>query len=391
MSWNFDEVPSREGTNSIKYDLRKETFGSESVIPMWVADMDFKTPDFIIDALRTRLDHEILGYSFRPSEYFDSLISWINRRHNWQIEKEWIQFTPGIVPALNFATLAFSEPGDSIIIQPPVYHPFYPAVEAHGRKLIHNLLTEAEGNWEMDFESLRKCAAGGPAMLVLSNPHNPVGRAWTREELKALVDICIENNVIILSDEIHCDLVMPGYRHTPVASISKEAADITVTCVAPSKTFNLAGLSTSSVIISNPELRKKFHRVTESLHIGLGNIFGNAASVAAYRHGDEWLDQLLSYLSSNAKYIAEVCGNYIPSITPVRLEATYLQWLDCRKLGMTGKELSNFFVFNAGVGMNEGSTFGPGGEGFMRMNIACTRKTLEKAMVQIETAVNKLS
>lgn len=390
MTWNFDEVPSREGTNSIKFDLRKETFGSPAVIPMWVADMDFRTPGFIIEALKARLDHEILGYTFRPENYFSSIINWLERRHNWKIKKEWICFSPGIVPAINFCTLAFTAERDNIIIQPPVYHPFYPAVESHKRKLVYNPLTENDGNWEMDFDSLKKCAETKPRMIIISNPHNPVGRAWSREELTELVDICLRNNIIILSDEIHCDLVMPDYKHTPVASISPEAASITVTCIAPSKTFNLAGLSTSSVIISNPELKKRFTGVTENLHIIGGNIFGNEASVEAYSKGDEWLDSLLDYLRSNAGYISDYCRNFVPDIIPVRLEATYLLWLDCRKFGMTGKELHEFFVFNAGVGMNEGSTFGPGGEGFMRMNIACPRKTIIKAMEQIESAVNSI-
>ncbi|MGD0582852.1 MAG: PatB family C-S lyase [Bacteroidales bacterium] len=390
MSWNFDNVPVRDGTNSIKFDLRKETFGAEDVIPMWVADMDFSTPDFIINALKKRLDHEILGYSFRPYSYFESIINWLNERHNWHVEKEWICFSPGIVPALNFCTLAFTSPGDYIVIQPPVYHPFYPAVELHGRKLLFNRLTENDGNWEMDPGSLLECAGKKPPMIIISNPHNPVGRSWSGEELARLVKICIENNILILSDEIHCDLVMPDYRHTPVATISPEAAEITITCVAPSKTFNIAGLSTSSVIISNPVLRKKFLTVTENLHIGGGNIFGAEASVAAYTYGKEWLDELLVYLDSNARYISEYCRNYIPYIIPSRLEATYLQWLDCRKMGMTGKELNKFFIHTAGIGMNEGSTFGPGGEGFMRMNIACPRKTLSMAMEKIEAALNSI-
>jgi cystathionine beta-lyase len=390
MSWNFDNVPDREGTNCIKFDLRKETFGVPGVIPMWVADMDFSTPDFIINALKRRLDHEILGYSFRPQSYFSSIINWLNNRHNWEIEKEWICFSPGIVPALNLCTLAFTSPGDGIIIQPPVYHPFYPAVESHGRKLVLNRLVENDGNWEMDFESLLECARNKPPMIIISNPHNPVGRAWSREELTQLVQICHQNKILILSDEIHCDLIMPDYKHTPIASISPEAADITITCVAPTKTFNLAGLSTSSVIIINPDLRKKFLTVTENLHISGGNIFGAEASVAAYTNGSEWLDELLVYLDSNAHYISEYCSSYMPYIVPARLEATYLQWLDCRKLGMTGKELHKFFVFTAGIGMNEGSTFGPGGEGFMRMNIACARKTLTMAMEQIEAAINSI-
>jgi cystathionine beta-lyase len=390
MDWNFDETPPREGTNSIKYDLRKETFGNPGIIPLWVADMDFCTPPFIIDPLRKRLEHEILGYSFRPSQYFTSIIEWQARRHNWNIEKDWITFTPGIVPALNMCTLAFTSPGEHIVVQPPVYFPFFSAVEAHGRKLAFNNLSEYNGEWEMNFEDLENIALTRPRMIIISNPHNPVGRAWSAEELSILAEKCLRNNILILSDEIHCDLLMPDYKHTPVATLSPAIADITITCIAPSKTFNLAGLSTSSVIISNPSLRKTFASMVEKLHITGGNIFGAEASVAAYTHGDKWLDELVAYISSNASVISEYCRINIPEIIPARLEATYLLWLDCRKFGMTGRELQEFFINRAGVGMNEGSTFGPGGEGFMRMNIACPKKTLIKALEQIEAAVSSI-
>jgi cysteine-S-conjugate beta-lyase len=390
MDWNFDDSPAREGTNCIKYDLRKETFGNPEIIPLWVADMDFTTPGFIIDSLRKRLDHEILGYSYRPPLYFSSIAEWQARHHNWQIDKGWITFCPGVVPALNLCTLAFTQPGDCIVVQPPVYFPFFSAVEAHGRKLVCNNLSENNGEWEMDFEDFIKIAQNKPRMIMISNPHNPVGRAWSREELSILAEICLKNNILILSDEIHCDLVMPQYKHIPMAGLSEEIADITITCIAPSKTFNLAGLSTSSVIISNPSLRKSFASMVEKLHISGGNIFGTEASVAAYTHGDKWLEELISYINSNANYITEYCLVNIPEIIPARLEATYLMWLDCRKFGMNGKELQDFFINRAGVGMNEGSTFGPGGEGFMRMNIACPKKTIIKAMEQIESAVSTI-
>jgi cystathionine beta-lyase len=390
MSWNFDEPARREGTNCIKYDLRKETFGIADIIPMWVADMDFNTPDFIINALSSRLKHEIMGYSFRPPEYFSSIIDWSEKRHNWKIEKDWICFSPGIVPALNFCTLAFTHPGESIIVQPPVYFPFFSAVESHGRKLINNKIKESEGTWEMDFKNLIDCIDEKTKMIFLSNPHNPLGRVWYADELSELVDICLENNILIVSDEIHCDLVLPGFKHTPVAKISEKASEITITCLAPSKTFNLAGLSTSSVIISDPELRKSFNSIVEKLHVGNGNIFGSAASVAAYSYGAEWLDELLKYLSTNVSYVMDYCGLRMPEIIPLRTEATYMIWLDCRSLNMTGKELQNFFVTKAGVGMNEGSTFGPGGEGYMRMNLACPLQTVIRAMDQIEKAINSI-
>ena len=388
--WNFDEPAGREGTDCIKYDRREETFGVKDVIPMWVADMDFNTPDFVVESLRKRLEHEIYGYSFRPVDYYLSMISWIKSRHNWTVEKEWISFSPGIVPALNFCTLAFTHPGDNIIVQPPVYFPFFSAVETHGRNLIHNRLTESEGRWVMDFDSLNALIDSKTKMIIISNPHNPVGRVWTPEELNNLADICLKNNIIIISDEIHCDLVLPGFTHTPLASLSDKIAENTITLIAPSKTFNLAGLSTSAVIISNPLLRKSFNRIVENLHVGNGNIFGTIASIAAYTHGHEWLDALLDYVDHNIEFVNDYCRAMIPEIIPVLPEATYMIWLDCRKFSMTGKELQNFFVCKAGIGMNEGSTFGPGGEGFMRMNIGTTHQTVMKAMEQIEKAVSML-
>ena len=387
MMWNFDEPAPREGTNCIKYDRREETFGVKDVLPMWVADMDFNTPDFIVEAIRKRLDHEIYGYSFRPAEFFLSVIEWIKCRHNWAIEKEWISFCPGIVPALNFCTLAFTQAGDKIIVQPPVYFPFFSAAESHGRKLIHNILIESEGKWAMDYNSLIAGIDDKTKMIIISNPHNPVGRVWTPEELNNLADICLKNNILIISDEIHCDLVLPGFTHTPIASLSEKTADNTITLIAPSKTFNLAGLSTSSVIIPNPVLRKSFNRIVENLHVGNGNIFGTAASIAAYTHGHKWLDALLDYIDHNIEFVKDYCRKMIPEIIPVHPEATYMIWLDCRKFGMTGKELQDFFVKKAGVGMNEGSTFGLGGEGFMRMNLGTTHQTVMKAMEQIEKAV----
>ena len=388
--WNFDEPAEREGTNCIKYDRREEIFGKKDIIPMWVADMDFNTPDFVTSALRVLLKNEIFGYSFRPTEYYSSIIDWLECRHAWKIEREWITFTPGVVPALNFCTLAFTQPGDKIIVQPPVYFPFFSAVESHDRKLVHNQLKETGGSWVMDPESLADSIDDKTRMIILSNPHNPVGRVWTHEELTRLADICLKNNILILSDEIHCDLVLPGFRHIPFASLSKEIAENTITCIAPSKTFNLAGLSTSNVIISNPALRKSFNRVVENLHVGNGNIFGTAASVAAYTYGHDWLDALLAYIDKNVDFVEDYCRKMIPEIIPVQPEATYMIWLDCRNLGMTGKELQKFFVNKAGIGMNEGSTFGPGGEGFMRMNVGTTHRTVIKAMEQIEKAVSQL-
>jgi len=388
--WNFDEPAGREGTDCIKYDRREETFGLKNIIPMWVADMDFKTPDFVVQSLQKRLEHEIYGYSYRPAEYFQSIIDWIKLRHKWTIEKDWICFSPGIVPALNFCTLAFTQTGDNIIVQPPVYFPFFSAAESHGRNLKYNRLTESEGKWGMDFNSLINGIDSKTKMIIISNPHNPIGRVWTPEELGILADICVKHNILMISDEIHCDLVLPGFTHTPLASLSEKIAENTITLIAPSKTFNLAGLSTSSVIISNPVLRKSFNRVIDNLHVGSGNIFGNIASAAAYTNGHKWLEALLDYIDHNIEFVKDYCREMIPEIIPVQPEAIYMIWLDCRQFGMTGKELQSFFVNKAWIGMNEGSTFGPGGEGFMRMNVGTTHQTVMKALEQIEKAVSAI-
>ena len=388
MAHNFDIPVSRQGTSCVKYDSRKNVFGTDQVIPMWVADMDFRCPPFIIKALKDRLEHEILGYTIRREEYYSSLTDWIKRRHSWSIENDWISFSPGVVPALNVCTLAFTKPGDKIIIQPPVYFPFFNAVTDHDRKMVYNQLIEKNGLWKMDFDDLEKEAASGASMLILCNPHNPVGRAWTIGELEKLTEICLRHDVLLLSDEIHSDLILPSYKHIPLASLSGEIASNTVTCMAPSKTFNIAGLSTSTVIISNPDLKRKFDSTIESLHITGGNIFGTEASIAAYTFGDEWLDSMLEYISRNIEYVLDRFSNN-EFIRPVTPEATYMIWLDCRAMGMKAGELNKFFVNEASVGMSEGSVFGPGGEGFMRMNVACPLDTVKKAVDNIEKALIK--
>lgn len=389
MTYNFDEPVARQGTSCVKYDSRKDVFGTEEVIPMWVADMDFKSPPFIIETLRKRLEHEILGYSFRNEEYFSSLSKWIRRRHNWMIVKEWISFSPGIVPALNICTLAYTSPGDKVIIQPPVYFPFFNAVRDHKRKMLYNRLIDNNGTWKIDFEDLEQKAAEGARMIILCNPHNPVGRAWRVDELEKLAEICLGYGIVIISDEIHSDLVLPGYNHIPLASLSDKIASLTVTCMAPSKSFNIAGLSTSSMIISNPDLKKKFDTVIDGLHITGGNIFGNEASIAAYSYGHKWLDDMLDYVNRNVEYVM-VKFRDNKFIKPVQPEATYMIWLDCRNMGMNPDDMNSFFINEAAVGMSKGSDFGPGGEGFMRMNLACPMDTVKRAIENIENALRKL-
>ena len=387
MNYNFDEIISRENTASLKYDLRKEIFGVSDVIPMWVADMDFKTPDFIIGALRTRLEHEILGYTFRPESFYMSVINWLKKRHGWEVQKDWITFSPGVVPALNLAVLAFTNPGDKIIVQRPVYFPFFPAIESHGRVLVNNPLKYSENSYTIDFDDLEQKADDGVKMIMLCSPHNPTGNIWNRKDLEKIVKICLERELIILSDEIHSDLVYKNYSHFPTAMISPEASDITVTCIAPSKTFNLAGLSTSVVIASNSQLKNRYNKMLEEFHVGGGNIFGFTALESAYNRGEEWLTQLMDYLQGNLEFLIKFLESEIPQIKPVIPHATYMVWLDCTNLGMNEKELKRFMISEAGLGLSDGVLFGPEGKGFQRINIGSPRKILQNALINLKKAV----
>ena len=376
--YDFDVVIHREQTDCVKYDLRKETFGKEDVVPMWVADMDFKTPDFITNAVAERAMHPIYGYSVMSESYYDSIVNWVKTRHSWDIHKDWISFTPGVVPGVNFAIQAFTQEGDGIIIQTPVYFPFADSIRQNGRKLIENQLVYKNGKYIIDFNDLEEKAKQAK-MILLSSPHNPVGRCWSREELKTLGDICVRNSVIIVSDEIHNDLILPGYHHIPTATLSDEVANMTVTFIAPSKTFNLAGLATSSIIIQNKELREKFTEFSNQIHVSRGNLFGYVASVAAYRHGAPWVDQLMEYIKGNFDYLSSFLKLETKQIRAVELEATYLAWIDFQKTGFSDKEVGQKLIFEAGLGLSPGPAFGNGGEGFQRMNLAAPRKTVEIA------------
>ncbi len=387
MNYNFDEIIPRENTSSVKFDLRKEIFGVADVIPMWVADMDFKTPDFVIDAIRKRTEHEIMGYTFRSESFYHSIIRWMKKRHGWEIQQNWIAFSPGVVPALNLAVMAFTNPGDKIIVQRPVYFPFFPAIESHGRILVNNPLIYSHGKYVIDFEDLERKADNGVKMMLLCSPHNPTGNVWSREDLEKISGICRERKIIILSDEIHSDLIYKDHTHFPTAMVSPEVSDLTVTCVAPSKTFNLAGLSTSVVIASNSRLKNLYDKMLEEIHVGGGNIFGYTALESAYNHGEEWLAQLMNYLLGNLDFLIEFLKKEIPRIKPVIPQATYMVWLDCTQLGMDEKELKRFMISEAGLGLSDGILFGPEGKGFQRINIGCPRKTLSDALIRLKTAV----
>ena len=384
MKYNFDKFIDRTHTSCVKYDLRQTVFGKSDVIPMWVADMDFETPDFIRDAIIQRAGHPVYGYTFRDITYYEPIIAWMQSHHDWTIHRDDLIFCPGVVPALNFAVCAFTKPGDKIIIQPPVYRPFFNAVQDHNRELVYNQLIPNGDTYLIDFGLLEEQAMDA-GLLILCNPHNPVGRSWNRSELERIAQICLKHHVLVFSDEIHADLVMPGHTHQVFANLSPEVAEITITAHAPSKTFNLAGLATSSVIISNPALRSSFSQFIDKMHLGMGNLFGSVASTAAYLHGEPWRLQLISYLKENIDFTESFLRENIPALKMFRPEATYLIWLDFRKFRLDDETLQNKLIHEAGLGFNPGTEFGPGGNGFMRMNVACSHSTLKDALGRLRS------
>ncbi len=390
MAYNFNQFTDRKNTNSVKHDLTQKLFGTTDILPMWVADMDLATPPFIVSAMQKRLDHHFYGYTFRADSFNKSIVNWMEKQHGWKIEEEWIKFTPGIVPAVNMSVMAYTAPGDKILIQPPVYHPFFPAVTDHERVLLFNELHQnSDGKYGIDFTDFENNLKEAK-LFILCNPHNPVGRAWNFDELKKIGDLCIKHNVPILSDEIHSDLILPGHKHIPIASISEEIAQITITHLAPSKTFNIAGLATSYVVSKNEALLNSLQKQIDILHFGMGNIFGAVALEAAYTHGAEWVDKLNQHLAANIAFIDSFLNENIPQIKLIEPEATYLLWLDFRALGMNETELKKFLVEKAKLGLNHGSMFGSGGEGFMRMNVGCPKSTVVKAMNQLNDVIKKI-
>ncbi|MGD9932030.1 MAG: MalY/PatB family protein [Mangrovibacterium sp.] len=379
MKYNFDEQVPREGTNSLKYDARLNFFGKEDVLPLWVADMDFKTPDFIIDAIKERLNHEILGYTFRPDSYYEAIVHWMKKRHGWTVEKEWISFSPGVVAGLTLAIETFSNPGDEVVVQPPVYFPFFDSVKSTGRELLENPLKLVDGRYTFDLDDLERKITPKTKLLLLCNPQNPGGMVWTKDELTALANLCLKYKILIISDEIHSDLIFEGHKHIPLPTLSDEIAQNCVVCMAPSKTFNVAGLTTSFVIIPNKRHFARYERTLRIPHLHMGNIFGTIALEAAYTHGADWVDQLIVYVEENYRFLEAWLKEHLPQVVPMKPEATYLAWLDFSALGMTDDEL-NSKLLEAGIGMNRGVQFGTGGSGFMRINLGCTRAMLQQAL-----------
>ena len=389
MKYNFDEIIDRGGNRSAKYDERAKKFGTADVIPLWVADMDFRTAQPIIDACVSKAEEGIWGYTSRPDSYFQAVQQWEQRRKGWTPDISLMSWSLGVVPALSSIVRLFSGDGDKILIQTPVYSEFYDVAEAWGREVVENPLVETDGKWSIDFddfaEKVKQCR-----IFLLCNPQNPVGRVWEPEELRKMAELCVESGTLLVSDEIHSDLIFHGKRHTPTASLSPEIAANTITCISATKTFNLAGLQASTTIFPNKDMKRAFEEFWGRMDIRRNNAFSCVAMEAAYREGEEWLDQLLPYISGNFDYICDFCAKNIPQIKPNRPDATYLMWLDCRALSMTNEELRDFFVHKAKLGLNEGYTFGHSLAGFMRLNAACPRSTLEKAMRQLKAAVDSL-
>lgn len=388
MSFDFETLINREHTNSVKFDGRKYYFGTEDVTPLWVADMDFAVPECVTRALQERINHPIFGYTLYPESLYQSIIDWFDRRHQWKIERDWILMAPGVVPSLFAAVQAFAKEGEGVIVQPPVYFPFFSAVTTNNRKLILNPLREKNERYEINFEHLESCAQQGATLLMLCTPHNPVGRVWNEQELQNVLRIARKYQLTILSDDIHADLVYPESTHIMLGRLA-QSGDKIITTIAPNKTFNIPGLGLSALIIPDAEQRKSMKNVFETLHVGNTNPFSIVAFEAAYRDGDAWLNALINYLKATRNFVANYLQKNIPQIKLIKPEATYLLWLDCRELGMTDPQLRDFFVKQCKVGMNPGSVFGEGGSGFMRMNIGAPRSTVEKCLARISANINK--
>lgn len=386
MKYNFDEVVDRRNSDCIKWDTLEKVYGDKDILPMWIADMDFKSADEIIAALKNRVEHGVFGYNLQPDSLYDSIVKWAKKRYNWDIKKEWILFTPGVVAGFNIGIRALTEESDGIVIQTPVYPPFYRVINNNNRTLITNPLTIKDNRYCIDFADLEKKLKTAKALLLCS-PHNPTGRVWTREELEKIVKLCMENNVLIISDEIHCDLILKGHNHTSIASISEEAAMNSITLIAPSKTFNIAGLFTSIAIIPNEEIRNKIKDEISRLEIGHVHIFGAVALEAAYTYGEEWLEEVLAYIEENINFVIEFLEKKIPQVKLIRPEGTYLLWLDFRALGLDHEELNRIMIEKGRVLLNDGLTFGKEGEGFLRLNIGCPRSMVEEALRRIEKAI----
>ena len=382
MKYNFDELIDRRGTDALKLEALLPRWGREDLIPMWVADMDFRTPPFIVEVIKKRIECESFGYTEKPHAWYQSIIDWQQRRHQWTITKEMISFVPGVVPAIVMAVEAFTQVGDPVLIQPPVYYPFAAAIRNTGRKVVTNPLLLKDEQYQIDFEDFEE-KAKTCKLFILCNPHNPGGRVWTKDELERLASICLKHKVLMISDEIHADLTLPPYQHTPLATLSKEVAENCVTFSSASKTFNMAGLASAYAVIPNAEIRQKFLDKTVGYMLTDGNVFAFQTTVAAYEQGEEWLSQLLSYIQGNINYLTQYIDQHLPKVKYIVPQASYLVFLDFRELGLSQKELVSLCTNQAHLALVDGSVFGKEGTGFMRINLASPRSVIEKAAQQL--------
>jgi cystathionine beta-lyase len=388
MTYNFDQVIDRRGTGALKLDVLQERYGDANLLPLWVADMDFETPQFITDALKERLQHSLFGYTVEPADYWPTVIQWIQDHHQWQVERDWIQYIPGIVKGIGMAINVFVKEDEKVIIQPPVYHPFRLTPLGNHRQVVYNPLIEnPDGTYRMDFDQLAEVADEKCRLLILSNPHNPAGIVWDKETLRRLAHFCFEHHILVLSDEIHCDMALWGNRHTPFATVSDEAAACSITFGAPSKTFNIAGIVSSYAIVPNPQIRQKFFGWLAANEFNEPTLFAPIATIAAFRHGEEWRRQMLQYIQGNIDFVIDYCRQYIPQIKPLRPQASFLVWLDCRALGLNHQELVDLFVKKAKLALNDGEMFGQGGQGFMRMNVGSPRCVLQEALERLRQSL----
>lgn len=390
--YDFDKMIDRRGTGAVKYDALGELYGRSDLLPLWVADMDFETPPFIVDALRGRLEHPLLGYTTEPADYRPAIVDWIRTHHGWEVRPEWIAYIPGIVKGIGMSVNVFTAPGEKVIIQPPVYHPFRLVPEGNGREVVRNPLREnPDGSYAMDFDHLSRVADDRCRLLLLSNPHNPGGTVWDRPTLQRLADFCHRREIVVVSDEIHGDMALWDNRHTPFASVSEAAAACGITFGAPSKTFNIAGAVSSYAVVPDEKLRRRFFSWLEANELDAPDIFAPIATVAAFRRGEAWRRQMLRYVEGNIDLVLDFCTTRLPAIRPLRPQASFLVWLDCRGLGLPHDGLIRLFVDEARLALNDGAMFGGEGEGFMRMNVAAPRAVILRAMEQLRDAVERLT
>ena len=388
MTYNFDKIVDRTGSGDLKHGVLQERYGRSDLLPLWVADMDFETPSFITEALRRRLEHSLFGYTVVPDELWTTIRQWLLDHHQWDVRREWLTYIPGIVKGIGMAVNVFVGEDEKVIIQPPVYHPFRLTPQGNGRQVVYNPLKEVDGSYEMDFDQLAAVADDKCRLLILSNPHNPAGICWSRETLQRLARFCHERHIIVVSDEIHADMALFGHRHVPFATVSEEAAQTSITFGAPSKTFNMAGIVSSYAVVANDTLRRRFYTWLEANELNDPPLLAPIATIAAYRQGEQWRQQMVSYIEENVRFVENYCREHLPQIRPWRPQASFLVWLDCRALGLSHDALVDLFVNRARLALNDGAMFGTGGEGFMRLNVGTPRSILRQALQQLAAATS---